>query len=92
MQDHSAAVFIEGDCPVTFVDLSVFVAPPPASGKSLLERVVRDHAAAHKGSIDKFEQALKSPEATARLLATGFCDSWRRGSPTHRFWRASTAR
>ena len=68
MQDYSEAVFIEGDCPVPFVELSVFVAPPPATGKSLLERVVRDRAAAHKASIDKFEQAIES-EATARLLS-----------------------
>jgi hypothetical protein len=71
MQDYSEVVFIEGDCPIDFVDLSVFVAPPPASG-SLLERVVRDHAAAHQMSIEQIEQALESPEATARLFAAGF--------------------
>jgi hypothetical protein len=34
MQGYSEAVFIEGDCPIRFVDLSVFVAPPPGRGTS----------------------------------------------------------
>jgi hypothetical protein len=55
-----------------FVDLSVFVAPPPARGQSLLERVVRDHASAHEASIEQLEKVLESREETARLLATGF--------------------
>ena len=34
MSDYSKAVLIEGDCPVEYVDLEVFVAPPlPAPGK-----------------------------------------------------------
>ena len=32
MQDYSEAVFIEGDCPIDYVDLSVFVAPVPSRG------------------------------------------------------------
>ena len=47
MQDYSEAVFIEGDCPIDSVDLSVFVAPVPSKGHSLLRRVVRDHTASH---------------------------------------------
>jgi hypothetical protein len=70
MQDYSEAVFIEGDCPVDFVDVSVFVAPPPVRGQSFLERVVRDHTAAHEASLDKFEQALANPDAMGRFLAT----------------------
>jgi len=35
------AVFIEGDCPIDYVDRSVFVAPVPSKGHSLLRRVVR---------------------------------------------------
>lgn len=71
MQDYSEAVFIEGDCPIDYVDLAVFVAPPPPVGRSLLRRVVRDHAAAHRASIEQFAQALESPEAMARLLGAG---------------------
>ncbi len=71
MQDYSEAVFIEGDCPIELVDLSVFVAPPTPVGGSLLERVTRDHAAAHQASIEQIEQALESADGTARLLAAG---------------------
>lgn len=72
MQDYSEAVFIEGDCPIDYVDLSVFVAPAPTSGRSLLRRVVRDHTASHQASIAQFAEALENPEALARLLGGGF--------------------
>lgn len=71
MQDYSEAVFIEGDCPIDYVDLSVFVAPAPSNGRSLLRRVVRDHTASHQSSIAQFAEALESPEALARLLGSG---------------------
>jgi hypothetical protein len=38
MSDYSKAVLIEGDCPVDYVDLEVFVAPPLPAGSSLLRR------------------------------------------------------
>jgi len=59
MQDYSEAVFIEGDCPIDYVDLSVFVAPVPSKGHSLLRRVVRDHTASHQASIEQFAEALE---------------------------------
>ncbi len=68
MQEYSEAVFIEGDCPFGYVDLSVFVAPPLQSGRSLLRRVVRDHAAAHQVFIGRLKQALESDEVLVRLL------------------------
>jgi hypothetical protein len=72
MQDYSTAVFIEGDCPVEFVDLEVFVAPPLEPGQSLLLRVERDQAAAHAASLKAFEVALDNPAALMRLLTGGF--------------------
>ena len=71
MREYSEAVFIEGDCPIDYVDLSVFVAPTPPKGRSLLRRVIRDQAAAHRESIDQFAQALENPDALARLLGAG---------------------
>jgi molybdopterin-guanine dinucleotide biosynthesis protein len=71
MQDYSTAVFIEGDCPVEFADLSVFVAPPLEHGQSLLRRVQRDEAAARAASLKAFEVALDSPEALMQLLTGG---------------------
>lgn len=75
MQNYSEAVFIEGDCPTDYVDLSVFVAPVPAKGRSLLRRVVRDRTASHQASIDQLAQALESPEALVRLLGAGLGES-----------------
>ena len=71
MQDYSEAVFIEGDCPIDYVDLSVFVAPVPSKARSLLQRVVRDHTASHQASIEQLAEALENPEALARLLGGG---------------------
>ena len=41
MNDYSKAVLIEGDCPVDYVDLEVFVAPPLPAGSALLRRTKR---------------------------------------------------
>ncbi len=41
MQDYSEAVYIEGDCPLEYVDLRVFVAPSLPPGEPLLRRVKR---------------------------------------------------
>jgi len=74
MQDYSTAVFIEGDCPIDYVDLSVFVAPVPAKGHALLRRVERDPTASHRASIQQLAEALESREALARLLGDEFGD------------------
>lgn len=68
MEDYSEAAFIEGDCPIEYVDLAVFVAPAPPLGESLLRRVARDRTSAHRAKIEQMEKALESPEAMARLL------------------------
>lgn len=68
MQEYSEAVFIEGDCPIDYVDLSVFVAPGPSKRHSLLRRVVRAHTASHQASIQQLASAIENPEALARLL------------------------
>jgi hypothetical protein len=41
MNDYSNAVAIEGDCPVGFVDLRVYVAPPLEEGESRTPRLRR---------------------------------------------------
>lgn len=46
MSDYSKAVLIEGDCPVDYVDLEVFVAPPLSAGSALLRKTKREPAAA----------------------------------------------
>ena len=69
MEEYSEAVFIEGDCPLDFVDLSVFVAPAPRGGESLLRRTTRDHAAEHRASLDRYAAAFATRETLARYLA-----------------------
>ena len=69
MEEYSEAVFIEGDCPLDSVDLSVFVAPSPRAGDSLLRRVTRDHAAEHRASLDRYAAASATRETLARYLA-----------------------
>jgi hypothetical protein len=74
MEEYSEAVFLEGDCPTDYVDLSVFVAPPLPAERSLLRRVVRDHRAERRTSIDQLAQALESPDAMLRLLGAGLSE------------------
>ena len=68
MQDYSEAVVIEGDCPTDFVDLTVFVASPPVTGRALLRRVVGGRAARHDPPLERFARALDSPAAPLELL------------------------
>lgn len=74
MEEYSEAVFIEGDLPVDDVDLSVFVAPPLPAGRPLLRRVVRDHRAERRSSIEQLERALEEPDAMLRLLGAGLSE------------------
>lgn len=69
MQEYSKAVYIEGDCPIHHVDLSVFVAAPPAEGRSLLCRVVRDPAE-HRSPLDHLTQELGGADALTHLFGT----------------------
>lgn len=56
MSDYSEGVLIEGDSPLGFPpDLTVFVAPPMASGESLLRRVTLDRTAENEQQIDQLQ-------------------------------------
>lgn len=68
MEDYSTAVVIEGDCPLEFADLTVFVARPLPVGESLLRRVKRDHAGERKVALDAWERALSDPQEMARFF------------------------
>jgi hypothetical protein len=67
MADYSQGVLIEGDCPLAFVDLAIFVAPPLASGKKLLVRRKRHRAQEHS-KADALEKLLRTPDGVAQLL------------------------
>jgi hypothetical protein len=69
MQEYSTAVVIEGDCPLEWADLFVFVASPLSVGASLWIQKEHDHTAEHAAMLDEMKQALKSSEALARFIA-----------------------
>jgi len=48
MMDYSKAVVLEGDSPLRFVDLRVFVAPPPAEGHQLFVRCTHERGREHR--------------------------------------------
>jgi hypothetical protein len=54
MSDYSEAVLVEGECPVGYVDLEVFVAPPLPAGSS----PAADEAAHAKGVASAVEEFL----------------------------------
>jgi molybdopterin-guanine dinucleotide biosynthesis protein len=68
MENYSIAVVIEGDSPLEFADLTVFVARPLPEGGSLFRCVKRDHAAARAAALKVWEQALASSQAMAQFL------------------------
>ncbi len=68
MEDYSKAVLLEGDNPLGFVDLAVFVAPPPSTGASLLVRRKRDRAKEERAKADAMERLLREPDGVAQLL------------------------
>lgn len=68
MTDVSQAVLLEGDDPLGFVDLAVFVAPPLPRGESLLVRRKRDRAKEERAKADAMERLLREPDGVAELL------------------------
>jgi hypothetical protein len=68
MEDYSEAVVLEGDNPVVFVDLAVFVAPPPAPGRTLFVRKKRDRAKEERRKAEALVRLLRKPGGAAELL------------------------
>ncbi len=65
MSDYSKAVLIEGDCPVEYVDLEVFVAPPLPAGSSLLRRTNRRTPAVAASALEEILLAVGGRSASA---------------------------
>lgn len=68
MTNWSEAVLIEGELPLGWADLAVFVMRPSAEGPGLLQRVKRSHAGERERSLAALERALDSPESIASFL------------------------
>lgn len=67
MLGYSHAVVIEGDCPVSFTDMTAFVAP--ATGGQLLVRRESDQPSRDREAIDAFEAVLNQPGGLEALLS-----------------------
>ena len=68
MQEHSHAVVLEGDSPLGFPDLRVFVAPALTRGRRLLVRRKRDRAAAARAEADALERLLRQPDGMEQFV------------------------
>ncbi len=69
MSDYSEGVIVEGDNPLAFVDLDVFIAPPPQAGEQLFIRRTRDRAAQDRAKVDAWERLLGEPDGVAKWLS-----------------------
>ncbi len=70
MSDYSKAVLIEGDCPVDYVDLEVFVAPPLPAGSSLLRRAKRRTPAVAPSALEEILLAVGGRPAIAAFAGS----------------------
>ena len=68
MADYSEAVILEGDRPVPYVDLAVYVAPPCPKGRPLLARRVRNGAQEARDRSGEMERLLRAPGGMAKVL------------------------
>ncbi len=69
MSDYSEGVVVEGDNPLRFLDLDVFVAPALRAGEHLLIRRTRDVAAQYRAKVDAWERLLGEPDGVAKWLS-----------------------
>jgi hypothetical protein len=68
MMGYSKAVVLEGDSPLRFVDLRVFVAPPPAEGQQLFVRCTHRRESDARESTAALEQLLREPDGIVDVL------------------------
>jgi energy-coupling factor transporter ATP-binding protein EcfA2 len=68
MADYSQGVVLEGDNPLQYADLSVFVAPAPGPEERLFERRLRDRAGEQQAGLDAIERLIREPDGVAKFL------------------------
>lgn len=68
MEDYSEGVLLEGDPPVEYLDLTVFVAPALPGDESLFRRVKRDRARERREALERWEKLLRKPGGTKEFL------------------------
>lgn len=68
MEDYSELAVLEGDNPLEFVDLAVFVAPAPRRGQGLFVRRKPDRAREERAKADALTRQLARPDGVADFL------------------------
>jgi hypothetical protein len=61
-------VVLEGERPIGFADLDVFVAPAPQPRRKLLRRVKRNLARERRATLARLRTLLSSPEGTVKIV------------------------
>ena len=84
MQDLSHAVVIEGDCPVSFADVSAFISP--ATGGRLLVRRKSDQPSRQRQAMDALEAVLSRPGAWSRYSVNSSVLAWGSSPCSNRNW------
>ena len=83
MADYSEGVVLEGDNPLRYVDLSVFVAPAPGAGERPFVRHTRHRAREQLETVNAIEWLLREPDGVAKFYGEIV------GSPIAEFVRKS---
>jgi len=68
MLNYSESVIVEGDNPMVYADLEVFVAPVPSPGESLYVRQHQDVAAGQRAKMDAWQDQLSRPDGMAMWI------------------------
>ena len=100
MTDYSKAVMIEGDCPVDYVDLEVFVAPPLPPRSALLRRVERRSPDVASSALEEILLGIGDRTASAAFggsrmreaigkAAAIYGESFTPGSRARTFWEVA---
>jgi len=66
MENYSNAVFLEGDNPISFVDVAIYVAPALSGG--LLVRGKRDRTVKEQARVDPLAAVLRQPDGLDLLV------------------------
>jgi hypothetical protein len=101
MTEYSKAVLIEGDCPVEYVDLEVFVAPPLPAGSTLLRRTKRRTPTAAASALEEILMGIGGRPATAAFsrsraletlgrAAAIYAESLGAKGPAHTHWELAS--
>lgn len=68
MEEYSEGVVLEGDPPVEYLDLTVFVTPVLAGQATLFRRVTVDRTRERMKGLGQWERLLGSPKGTKELV------------------------